>query len=272
MSVRRMVGVVVVVAAMSVLGGSSAGVESGDGAVEPLVLGPEIVVGDAVAGGAALASDAVVGDAAVGGAVLAIGDSILAWHVSEGGSVPDVAGDLSDRAVFHAARPGAHVVGTAEMAAGGYDIRAQYDAVGRTGFEWVIVDGGANDLNDDCACGRCAAIMDEIVSVDARSGELVSLVRRMVGDGSKVLMLGYVSMPHHASFGFDRCAELLAELDRRSALLAESVDGAWFVDGSDAIGPDDLWAFDADLVHPSVDGAEVLGRLVADAMVAADGE
>ncbi len=253
MARRRVIALCVAIAGVLALGGSSAGVEGG--AAGPLVLGDDVALGD----------DNALGD----DAVLAIGDSILQWHAETGQAVPDVVGAELGRPVVNAARSGAHVIGTAEMAAGGYDIRHQYEAIGLVGFDWVIVDGGANDLNHDCDCGQCTGllgggVMDEIVSADGRSGEMVTLVERIVADGSQVVVVGYVDMPDGASFGFAECGGALAELDRRYALMAGELDGVWFVNAGSVVGADGMWAFDADLVHPSVAGSEAIGALVAE--------
>ena len=93
-----------------------------------------------------------------------VGDSILDWFVGQG-SVPEVVGETLDRSVYNAAIAGSHFLDDE-------GIPAQYQD-GPWG--WLIMDGGANDLNDRCRCGDCDDVLDSILSEDGTQTVRVSL-------------------------------------------------------------------------------------------------
>ena len=55
-----------------------------------------------------------------------------------------------------------------------------------------------------------------------------------------------------------------------SALSSAERDGVIFVDPGDFITGDDLSFYDADQLHPSISGAEAVGRMVAEEIAAAE--
>jgi lysophospholipase L1-like esterase len=179
---------------------------------------------------------------------LAVGDSILAWNRDEGASIPDVvAADLGIE-ISNAAEGGATMLGDED------DIPSQY--VSRA-WELLIVDGGGNDIGDDCN-----AILDSLVAPDVSSGVLVSLIDRAQGDGTRlVVLMGYYAIPPEA--GSFACPAEFEALDARYAAFAESRDGVIFVDPGDAVDASDASYYDVDLVHPSIKGSEAVGRLIA---------
>lgn len=204
--------------------------------------------------------------------VLGIGDSILQYNRKGGGSIPEIAADKLDRVVYNAAVGGAKVINSDEEAAAeGFDIRVQYENVGRTDFDWVILDGGGNDLTQDCDCGKCATTLDELVNEDGTDGEIVKLVRRIVADGAKVMYVGYYEFPDDADYGFNLCGDDLAEHARRLTLMADAIDGAYFVSGADVVTAETDEAFTEDRVHPTPEGSRLVGEHVGDAMLAAGG-
>ena len=134
----------------------------------------------------------------------------------------------------------------------------------------MLLSGGGNDLNNECECGNdCDETLDELVSEDGTSGEIPTLVAKILADGPQVLMYGYFEIGSAANYGFDEC---IAELD----ILRErqsKIPGVLFVDGRDVVtvdGTPQAYAFDD--VHPSVEGAVLVGLLMADAIRAAEEE
>lgn len=73
------------------------------------------------------------------------------------------------------------------------------------------MDGGGNDLHDDCGCEACELVLDGLVSDDGRSGEIPDFVRRLLDDGPQVMVVGYYEIPSDARYGFDRCADKAGE-------------------------------------------------------------
>ncbi|MEM9749172.1 MAG: SGNH/GDSL hydrolase family protein [Actinomycetota bacterium] len=204
--------------------------------------------------------------------ILALGDSILDFHVDDGDSIPDVIGRTLDRPVVNAAVGGAWFAhADPEAASAGLDVRAQYEesrAAADAG--WVVLTGGGNDVNDACGCGRCDDVLDALISHDGTSGEIPDFARRVVADGSQLMYVGYAEISADAEGGFGRCVDELSEHGRRLAEMAESIDGVHFADARQVVTAADQDAYLDDLVHPSVEGAETVGRFVADEILAAE--
>lgn len=194
------------------------------------------------------------------GEILAIGDSAMAWNAEEGASIPDVVGEVLGVEVANAAVSGSMVLGGEDA------IPDQY--VEGT-WRWLVMTGGGNDLNDECGCGDCAGIMDELIAEDGDSGAIPDFVGRVVADGVRVAYLSYYDLPEGAEFGFDDCDDELDLMRERLALLAEAEPELVLVDGRDAFSAEELEYYDEDLVHPSIEGARALGELLAEAIDAA---
>lgn len=103
-----------------------------------------------------------------------------------------------------------------------------------------------------------------IVSPELASGAFAELIDRARHDGTElVVRVGYDSIPREAgAFG---CPAAFDALDARYAAVASSRDGVIFVDPSDAVDSTDGSSYD-DLIHPSIEGGEAIGRLIADAI------
>lgn len=195
--------------------------------------------------------------------VLTIGDSVVWWNADQGGSIADaVAAELGEP-VVNLAVPGAAISHPdPDMAAEGLDIRAQYR---RRGWDWVVVEGGANDLGDEGGVRGCATVLDELVSADGRRGEIPTLVRRIRSDGARVVVLGYYRLSADAEEdGF--CGDSLSALTGRIAAMAARDPDVLFVAMSDAVSPGDPTAYDRDGVHPSARASRAIGRMIANAI------
>lgn len=189
------------------------------------------------------------------GDLLAIGDSVLAWNHRYCQSVPDHVALNLGRAVDNRAVNGARARG------GDAPIPDQYEA---GDWDWVLVDGGANDLNGGCDCDGCETTLDGLVAEDLADGVMVELVDRIVADGARVVLMGYYPVPDGAWYGFDDCTDEIDALDARYAALAESRDGVEFFEPGDVMDPErtpKFYAFDD--VHPGADGAAALGAAIA---------
>ncbi|MGF1513845.1 MAG: SGNH/GDSL hydrolase family protein [Elainellaceae cyanobacterium] len=204
------------------------------------------------------------------GPILAIGDSIFQWNTGEKQSIPDVIGQTLHRPVTNSAVSGAHLshpdVAAAEA---GYDIRQQYDD---QGWDWVVVNGGANDLNGGCACEGCDTQIDAMISEDGLSGEIPEFLRTVAATGSKVMYVGYYAMPDDARFGFDQCDDEIATQNARLMRMAGALEGVWFVSASDVVSAEDVEAYALDRIHPSIIGSKRVGEQVARAIQAAEAE
>ncbi|HAC50506.1 MAG TPA: SGNH/GDSL hydrolase family protein, partial [Sulfitobacter sp.] len=110
-----------------------------------------------------------------GGDILVLGDSIMAWN--GGRSIPDVIANQTGRSVTSRAVPGAQFDnGSTIASAVGFDIQQQFPG-GR--WNWVVVNGGANDLSADCGCGACGASVNALIAPDGQSGSIPAFLQRL---------------------------------------------------------------------------------------------
>ena len=103
-------------------------------------------------------------------ALLGIGDSYFAWNAEEGLGIPDVVGDALGVETYNLATSGATVLGGAGE--GPLVIPNQYT---EAAWDWVVMDGGGNDLEGDCGCGACEDVLDDLLSADGH-GAIADLV------------------------------------------------------------------------------------------------
>ncbi|MEM1115843.1 MAG: SGNH/GDSL hydrolase family protein [Bacteroidota bacterium] len=191
--------------------------------------------------------------------VLVIGDSVMEWNRPDNASVAHVIAELTGRSVQQSAISGAL------LSADGGDIRDQY-APGT--WEWVVMDGGANDLGEECGCGPCAGVLDELASADGTRGEYPDFVRRVASDGAEVLVMGYYAPPTGAETEFTACADEFQELSQRLQRMASATDNVTFAPAAAVIDPDNGSHYDEDQVHPSVTGSRLIGEMFADLIAA----
>lgn len=196
--------------------------------------------------------------------ILAIGDSFFEFNTIQEASIPDVIGEILLVPVVDAAQGGAYFTKPdPEAASGSSDVSRQY----REGdWEWVVVTGSGNDLNDICGCGECDSVLDALIAADGTTGEIPDLVRNIASDGVNVMLVGYYDLRSDADFGFDRCGDEVTELRTRMELTAGRTDGVWFVSAADVVSVDDTDAYAEDRVHPSTVGSELVGEHVAAAI------
>jgi lysophospholipase L1-like esterase len=196
--------------------------------------------------------------------ILAVGDSFFEYNALQQASIPDVLGETIGISVVNAAMSGAYFANPDPAAgADGLDVRSQY----REGdWEWVVVTGGGNDLNDLCGCGECVDVLDALIAADGLSGEIPDFVKGIAADGIDVMLVGYYEVPSDADYGFDQCGDEFSELSTRLEVIADSTDGVWFVSAADVVTADETSAYANDRVHPSIAGSKLIGEHIAAAM------
>ncbi|MEW5848595.1 MAG: SGNH/GDSL hydrolase family protein [Myxococcota bacterium] len=193
--------------------------------------------------------------------VLILGDSVLAWNSSICQSVAHHAAWTLGKAADIRA-----VIST-QLMEGDALLPAITDQYSDGDWEWVVLDGGGNDLNKKCACGECGDLLDRLVDVGGRKGAMPELVDRARARGAKVILLGYYDVGPDAAYGFAECRDEIHELNRRYRHVAAQRRNVFFVSGGDVLNPDrtpDL--YDVDRVHPAPNGAEKLGQLIGRTM------
>lgn len=198
----------------------------------------------------------VTGDADI----LVLGDSIMAWFADRCQSIPDVVGSTLGRPVRNRSVSGALL-----SAPEARDIRDQIPDDGSS-FEWVMLDGGANDINVECECqieGSCDDNLDQLASEDGTTGEMPEFLDVLTEQGFKVMLVGYYPMPSKAQLGFGSCQDELRTLAGRYDKAARKRDSVWYADAGRVVSVVDDDAFYVDNVHPSVTGAARVGKYVA---------
>lgn len=192
-----------------------------------------------------------------GGDILVIGDSVLAWNRASGGDVGSVIAAETGREVVSRATLGAQVR-AGGLGALGFSIPRQLPG-GR--WNWVVMNGGANDLGFSCGCTRCDAEIDLLISPDGRTGAIPDLIATARSQGARVIWAGYYQAPQSRSFR--GCRPGLVELERRIAVHARQTPGVVFVDTEDVFDPRNRALYASDLTHPSPAGSAVIGRFLA---------
>ena len=192
-----------------------------------------------------------------GGDILVIGDSVLAWNRGSGSDIGNVLEAELGREVTSRA-----VVG-AGISSGGLGLLARPipGQLSPGPWNWVVMNGGANDLGSTCGCVRCDAVIDSLISKDGRTGDIPRLIAVARSQGAQVVWMGYYQTPIGSLFS--GCRPALVELDRRIALHAERERGVYFVDAEDVIPANRPDLLASDRTHPSPTGSAVIGKVLA---------
>lgn len=192
--------------------------------------------------------------------ILILGDSIFAWNAQRRASVSAELAWRTGADITDLATSGAQIfVDDAEAAALGFDILEQY----RPGpWDWVVMNGGANDLEDDCGCAACDVILDDMIGADGLSGRIPEFIRARRAEGVRVLYLGYYQIGIEETSSA-QCVDEFDALDARMAAFAHTDAGVVFLSAIGLLSTGDL---DRDRIHPNPMGSEILAIAIADAM------
>lgn len=186
--------------------------------------------------------------------VLTIGDSVMEFHIWDNAAIADVIARVTGRTVRNDGVSGAR------LSASEGDIRSQYRPGPR---EWVVMNGGANDLGDQCGCGSCDETLEEMVTTDGMRGEYPTFFRSVVDNGHRVLVMGYYEPPSDANTELSACSPAFVELNRRLEAMAIATGGVYFAPAAEVIDPKNRGHYFEDLIHPSVEGSRLIGEQLA---------
>lgn len=192
--------------------------------------------------------------------ILALGDSMFAWNRLTKNAIPDVLeSDLGEEVVDRSVIGARFLYDLPISGAMGLNISKQY----RPGnWDWVVINGGGNDLWFGCGCGDCDRIIDGLISSDGRTGKIPMLVSKIRHDGAKAVFVGYLHSPGAYSI-IDHCKPDDIEFERRLADLAERTEGFYYLGVSDLVPEGDLTFHVVDRIHPSVKGSKAVAGLIA---------
>lgn len=192
--------------------------------------------------------------------ILVVGDSLLASH------------KISDRAISHAMERslrepvvdrsviGARYLYALPISGGaGLNITKQY-LPGK--WDWVIVNGGGNDLWLGCGCMVCDGKMNRLISQDGRRGRIPGFISELRQSGAQVLYVGYLRSPGRGS-PIEHCKDEGDELERRVTRLSELDQGVHFLSLQDLVPNGDASFHAPDMIHPSTKATSAIGQMVA---------
>jgi hypothetical protein len=189
--------------------------------------------------------------------VLLIGDSVFDWNAETCSDVGDFISFALDARIQDRAVGGSWLDHPDEE-----DIFSSYFS---GDWSWVILDGGANDLNESCGCDCPASLLDGLISPELDRGAMPELTQRALNDGARVLLLGYYE-PQPGS-EFEGCLDELEILSARYAALAETTPELTFVDARgilDPVGSPEAYA--ADGIHLSELGSGRIAQALLEFM------
>ena len=192
--------------------------------------------------------------------ILAMGDSMMAWHAVSGRSVADVLSRELGEPVASRAIGGARIrYGLPLTGAMGMSIPKQFHG---GPWDWVVLNGGGNDLWLGCGCKACARKLNKMISSDGALGDIPALISQIRASGARVLYIGYLRSPGIDS-AVDACRADGDELERRITALAARDKGVHFLSIADLVPHGDASFHGLDMVHPSVKGSAAIARRAA---------
>lgn len=200
--------------------------------------------------------------------ILLIGDSMMAANRGSGRAVANaIERQLGEEVIDRSVIASRYFYYLPISGAAGLRLPAQYQP---GGWDWVVINGGGNDLMFGCGCGFCSTMVDRLVSRDGTSGAIPELVARIRKTGAKVIYSGYLRNPGLYT-PVRACKPYGDELDRRLARMAARDDGMIFLPMSDLVPAGDPSLHQQDMIHPSPKGSAAIGARIAAAIRANGG-
>ncbi|MGR3614461.1 MAG: SGNH/GDSL hydrolase family protein [Paracoccaceae bacterium] len=192
--------------------------------------------------------------------ILAVGDSLLATNGLSGQSIPDVVEMELREPVIDRSVSGASMLYALPISgSAGLSIPKQY----REGeWDWVIMNGGGNDLWLGCGCFACDRKMERLISQDGSNGAIPSMIARARRTGAQVIFVGYLRSPGLGS-PIEHCRDEGDELERRVQMLSKSDPGLHFLSMADLVPRGDRSFHGIDMIHPSTKASTAIGQRVA---------
>ena len=192
--------------------------------------------------------------------ILTMGDSLLSWNRASGKSVSDLLEVFLAEPVVDRSVPGAKVIyGLPISGAMGMRISRQYRA---GDWDWIVLNGGGNDLWLGCGCRRWEERMTRMISADGLEGSIPDEVRRLRGTGAKVIYVGYLRSPGAGS-PIEHCRNEGDEFERRLSRLAATDPGITFLPIRDMVPHGDRSHHSFDMIHPSVKASTKIALRIA---------
>lgn len=192
--------------------------------------------------------------------ILTMGDSLLATHSFSGRAVSNAVSKALNEVVTDRSVSGARIIYRLPITgAMGMKIAKQY----RPGkWDWVILNGGGNDLWFGCGCHKCERKINQLISGNGRNGKIPQLVKTIRKTGARVIYVGYLRSPGRNS-PIESCKDEGNELERRIDVMAKADDGIYFLSLAEMVPFGDRSYHAFDMVHPSLKASREIGKRIA---------
>ncbi|NNE52446.1 MAG: SGNH/GDSL hydrolase family protein [Sulfitobacter sp.] len=197
--------------------------------------------------------------------VLVMGDSFMTSNGSAKQAVPHLlARQLGARVKSTAvsgARFGYQLPLTGAL---GFNIAKQYR---KGNWDYVVMNGGGNDLWLGCGCTRCKKRLNRLISPDGTAGHVPDTVKRARRDGARVIYVGYLRSPGLGS-PIEHCRKVGDALEARISVMARQDPGVSFVSLADMVPHGDASFHGLDMIHPSPKGSQAATDRIIKAIIA----
>lgn len=193
--------------------------------------------------------------------ILAMGDSLMAWHGVSGRSIPHVvAKELGEPVVNHSIG-GARIIYKLPLSGAlGMKIANQYK---KGDWDWIVINGGGNDLWMGCGCTACDKRINRMISEDGRKGVVPGMVSKLRRTGARVIYVGYLRSPGVGSI-IDDCRPAGDEFESRIEAMSRLDKGLHFLSLADLVPHGDRSYHGIDMIHPSIKASREIGKRVAE--------
>ncbi|HHI70860.1 MAG TPA: SGNH/GDSL hydrolase family protein, partial [Rhodobacteraceae bacterium] len=185
-----------------------------------------------------------------------MGDSLLSAHAMTKKSVSDSIEAMLGEQVVDRSVPGARIVYALPISgAMGMKIEKQFTP---GDWDWVVLNGGGNDLLLGCGCVLCKTKLNRLISYNGKYGEIPRLVSSLRRKGARVIYVGYLRSPGLGS-PIEHCKKDGDELERRIDMMAQEDDGIYYLSLQDLVPYGDRSYHGLDMIHPSVKASTEIG-------------
>lgn len=192
--------------------------------------------------------------------ILTMGDSLLSAHAMTKKSVSDSIEAMLGEQVVDRSVPGARIVYALPISgAMGMKIEKQFTP---GDWDWVVLNGGGNDLLLGCGCVLCKTKLNRLISYNGKYGEIPRLVSSLRRKGARVIYVGYLRSPGLGS-PIEHCKKDGDELERRIDMMAQEDDGIYYLSLQDLVPYGDRSYHGLDMIHPSVKASTEIGKRIA---------
>jgi hypothetical protein len=209
---------------------------------------------------AACAETTVSGKSGQQARILAMGDSLLATHKVSGNAVSNFMERALGEPVVDRSVLGAHMIYNLPVSGAlGMNIGQQYVP---GNWDWVVLNGGGNDLWLGCGCSACSGRMNRMIDQTGSVGHIPGTIARLRASGAKVIYVGYMRSPGFGS-PVEHCRALGDELERRVQEYAARDSGVFFLSLQNLVPHGDRSFHAFDMIHPSQKGSAAIASRIA---------